>query len=86
LLQPLVGRGLAAVRTVVPRLLPRLIRRAGVTALMLQHRLATRAAIARMRAMDVPVLVWTVDEPSELQRVVAAGVDGVITNDPRIFS
>jgi glycerophosphoryl diester phosphodiesterase len=39
-----------------------------------------------MRAMDVPVLVWTVDEPSELQRVVAAGVDGVITNDPRIFS
>ena len=86
LLQPLVGRGLAAARTVVPRLLPRMIRRAGVTALMLQHRLATRSAIARMRAMDVPVLAWTVDEPRELERVVAAGVDGVITNDPRIFS
>jgi glycerophosphoryl diester phosphodiesterase len=31
------------------------------------------------------VLAWTVDEPGELERVVAAGVDGVITNDPRIF-
>ena len=28
---------------------------------------------------------WTVDEPADLDRVVAAGVDGVITNDPRIF-
>jgi glycerophosphoryl diester phosphodiesterase len=86
LLQPLVGRGLVAVRTVVPRLLPRMIRRAGVTTLMLQHRLATRSAVARVRAMGVSVLVWTVDEPEELHRVVATGVDGVITNDPRIFS
>jgi glycerophosphoryl diester phosphodiesterase len=53
--------------------------------LMLQHRLATRTAIARMRAVGVPVLAWTVDEGAELERVVAIGVDGVITNDPRIF-
>ncbi len=86
LLQPLVGRGLAAARTVVPRLLPRMVRRAGVTTLMLQHRLATRSTVARVRAMDVSVLVWTVDEPDELRRVVATGVDGVITNDPRIFA
>jgi glycerophosphoryl diester phosphodiesterase len=31
------------------------------------------------------VLAWTVDEPADLARVVEAGVDGVITNDPRIF-
>jgi glycerophosphoryl diester phosphodiesterase len=84
-LQPLVGRGLAAARTMAPRVLPRMVRRAGGTALMLQHRLATRAAIARMRAMGIAVLAWTVDEAEELERVVAAGVDGVITNDPRIF-
>jgi glycerophosphoryl diester phosphodiesterase len=84
-LQPLVGRGLSAVRRVVPRLLPRMVARAGAGALMLQHRLATRAAIARMQALGIPVLAWTVDEPDELERLVAAGVDGVITNDPRIF-
>jgi glycerophosphoryl diester phosphodiesterase len=32
------------------------------------------------------VLAWTVDDPEELERVVATGVDGVITNDPRIFA
>ena len=53
---------------------------------MLQHQLATRAAIARMQARGIPVLAWTVDEPDELERLVAAGVDGVITNDPRIFT
>jgi glycerophosphoryl diester phosphodiesterase len=53
---------------------------------MLQHRLATRSAIARMQANGIPVLAWTVDEPDELERLVAAGVDGVITNDPRIFT
>jgi glycerophosphoryl diester phosphodiesterase len=62
-----------------------MIARAGAGALMLQHRLATRAAIARMQARGIPVLAWTVDEPDELERLVAAGVDGVITNDPRIF-
>jgi glycerophosphoryl diester phosphodiesterase len=86
LLQPLVGRGLAAARTVVPRLLPGMVRRAGATTLMLQHRLATRSTVARLRALGVAVVVWTVDEPAELERVVAAGVDGVITNDPRIFA
>ena len=31
------------------------------------------------------MLAWTVDDAADLTRVVAAGVDGVITNDPRIF-
>lgn len=84
-LQPLVGRGLSAARTVVPRLLPRMLTRAGAGALMLQHRLVTRSAVARMHRYGVPVLGWTVDDPVELERVVDAGVDGVITNDPRIF-
>jgi glycerophosphoryl diester phosphodiesterase len=85
-LQPLVGGSLSVVRRVVPRLLPRMVARAGAGALMLQHRLATPASVARMRARGIPVLAWTVDEPDELERLAAAGVDGVITNDPRIFA
>jgi glycerophosphoryl diester phosphodiesterase len=85
LLEPLVGPGLAATRVAAGRLLPRMTRRAGVTALMLQHQLATRAAVDRVRAAGTAVFAWTVDDPVELERLVAAGVDGVITNDPRIF-
>jgi glycerophosphoryl diester phosphodiesterase len=52
---------------------------------MLQHRLVTESSVARAHAEGLPVLAWTVDERADLERVVAAGVDGVITNDPRIF-
>ena len=85
LLQPLAGLGLAAARAVVPRLLPRMVARAGASVLMLHHLLVSRPAIARMHAVDVPVMAWTVDDPADLARVVAAGADGVITNDPRLF-
>jgi glycerophosphoryl diester phosphodiesterase len=84
-LQPLVGLGLSSARAVVPRLLPRMLARAGATVLMLQHRLATPRAVARAHAAGAPVLAWTVDTARDLERVVGAGVDGVITNDPRIF-
>ena len=52
---------------------------------MLQHKLVTAAAVERARAAGLPVWAWTVDERADFDRVVAAGVDGVITNDPRIF-
>jgi len=32
------------------------------------------------------VVAWTVDRPDDLARVDAAGVDAVVTNDPRIFT
>ena len=84
-LWPMVSLGLASMRASVPIRLPRLARRAGAGAVMLQHRLVTGSAVERAHAAGLPVLAWTVDEPADLTRVVAAGVDGVITNDPRIF-
>jgi len=84
-LWPMVSLGLASMRASVPIRLPRLARRAGAGAVMLQHRLVTASAVERAHAAGLPVLAWTVDEPADLARVVAAGADGVITNDPRIF-
>lgn len=84
-LRPAVRVGLASLRAATPALLPRLIRRSGAGALMLEHHLATARAVAAAHALDVAVLTWTVDTPADLQRVVAAGADGVITNDPRMF-
>ena len=85
LLHPVVGAGLTAARAVTARRLPGMIGRAGASALMLQHRLVTPGAVARAHAVGAPVLAWTVDTRADLERVVAAGVDGVITNDPRLF-
>jgi glycerophosphoryl diester phosphodiesterase len=84
-LWPIVSLGLTSMRASIPLRLPRLARRAGARAVMLEHRLVTDASVARAHAVGLPVLAWTVDEPADLERVVGAGVDGVITNDPRIF-
>jgi glycerophosphoryl diester phosphodiesterase len=84
-LWPVVGLGLSALRASLPLRLARLVRRAGATVVMLQHRLVTADAVARAHAIGAPVLAWTVDDRADLSRVVEAGADGVITNDPRIF-
>ncbi len=84
-LWPVVAAGLQGMRAVAPARVSRLIELADAGALMLQHALVTPGIVRRAHAAGVPVLTWTVDQPTDLARVVAAGVDGVITNDPRIF-
>ena len=38
------------------------------------------------RRRGAPVLVWTVDDPEVVPWLDRLGVDGVVTNDPRIFA
>jgi len=84
-LWPIVSLGLTSLRASTSIRVPRLARAAGATAVMLQHRLVTASFVKRSHAIGMPVLAWTVDDPADLARVEAAGVDGVITNDPTIF-
>ncbi|MHC4563690.1 MAG: glycerophosphodiester phosphodiesterase family protein [Planctomycetota bacterium] len=46
-------------------------------------RLATAAFIRRMHRNGKRVLVWTVDDPTEMVRFIEMGVDGITTNDPQ---
>jgi glycerophosphoryl diester phosphodiesterase len=85
-LDPVVRAGLGALRTATPLVLPRLIGRSGASVLMLQHALVTPRSVGRARSRSIPVVAWTVDDPADLERVQAAGVAGVVTNDPRIFA
>jgi glycerophosphoryl diester phosphodiesterase len=85
-LWPLVSPTLAAMRVSIPHRLQRLTARAGASAVMLQHKLVTQASVERAHALGLAVVTWTVDELDDLHRVTDAGVDGVVTNDPRIFS
>ena len=81
--RPAVRACLVALRASVPRRLPGMLGRSGAGAAMLQHLLITPGAVARAHDVGVPLLAWTVDEPADMARVIAAGVDGVITNDPK---
>jgi glycerophosphoryl diester phosphodiesterase len=44
--------------------------------------LVTRALVEKAHGADLQVATWTVDEPEEMRRVIAAGVDGIMTNFP----
>ena len=83
-LWPLVRLGLSTMRATLPSRLERLLGRAGATVVMLNHTLVTPRAVDRAHAIGVPVLTWTVDDPAVVLRVVEAGVDAVISNDPEM--
>ncbi len=85
-LAPVVRGTLAAIGASLPRRLPELLRRAHADAATLHHSVCSPAAIARAHEVGAAVYVWTVDDPALAQRLVDAGVDGIITNDPRIFA
>jgi glycerophosphoryl diester phosphodiesterase len=82
---PAIRLGSAALRRSVAARVPSMLARAGAQALMLQHAVVTPAAVERAHALGAAVWAWTVDDPAEAARLDAAGVDAVITNDPRIF-
>jgi glycerophosphoryl diester phosphodiesterase len=46
------------------------------------HRLAHKIFINNLQRKGFKVFVWTVDEPKEMERFIALGVNGIITNYP----
>jgi glycerophosphoryl diester phosphodiesterase len=53
---------------------------------IMAHRLLVTARLVRsVHGAGGEVYVWTVDDTAQIKRFEGIGVDGVITNDPRLF-
>lgn len=85
-LAPLVRTALKSIGSSLPRRIGTVLDRARATALTLHHSVASAEAIARAHELGAPVYVWTVDDRQAVERLVRWGADGIITNDPRVFS
>jgi glycerophosphoryl diester phosphodiesterase len=85
-LAPVVRAALGAIAGSLPGRLPALLARARAVAATLHYSIASRAAIESAHEVDAAVYVWTVDDPRLAERLVRDGADGIITNDPRIFT
>ena len=82
---PLVPSAARLLGRVLPRRLPRRLTSTGAAVAMLHWGVLSEAAVAQCRASGAAVWAWTVNEPELLERVLALGVDGVISDDPRLF-
>ena len=47
-----------------------------------QFRLASRELIAEIHDEGLEVFAWTVNHESEMRRLLALGVNGIITDEP----
>jgi glycerophosphoryl diester phosphodiesterase len=54
-------------------------------AIMAHWRVVTPALVRAVREGGGELYVWTVDDARKIERLTAMGVDGIITNDPRLF-
>lgn len=82
-----VGRaGLRVLRWVTPFLVRPLLALTRASDLVPHHSLVTSGCVRAAHARGAAVVTWTVDDPVELARVERAGVDAVVTNDPRLFA
>jgi glycerophosphoryl diester phosphodiesterase len=55
-------------------------------ALMAHWRLVTPRLVRAVHSAGGELYVWTVDELPQIRKLEALGVNGVITNDPRLFT
>jgi len=83
--QPLIRVGLAGLRRVLPARIAGMLARARADALVVHHALVSRTLVERCHGRDAAVLTWTIEDDAALGDALAAGVDGVIANDPRLL-
>ena len=45
----------------------------------------TAAYVRRVHRLKMRIFTWTVDDPAKMRRTMRLGVDGVLTNKPKVF-
>ena len=83
---PIARSSLRALRRLTPSIVGPLLSLTRATATVVHHSLVTTATVRAAHGRGAAVVAWTVDDPDDLARVLDAGVDAVVTNDPRIFA
>lgn len=82
--RPLTDAGAAALRSAMPVRVPLLLRAAHANVLSLHHALCSPAAVRAAHRRGAPVVAWTANDPEAVLRLAAAGVDAVVSDDPRM--
>ncbi len=83
--QPALKAGLSAMRRRYPAILAKHGPKLRIQAVWLYHPIITPRAIEAARQLGVELIAWTVDDTERIGQLIELGVDGICTNDPRLF-
>lgn len=86
LLAPLVSVVLRGLRALLPLRIGSWLDESGATVVTLHHSVIGPALVRTCHEREIAVFAWTVDDERVRQRLFRAGIDAMITNDPRPFS
>jgi glycerophosphoryl diester phosphodiesterase len=76
---------LTGYRATLPRRARSALREGRFDAIMAHWRVVTPALVRAVAEGGGQLYVWTVDDARMIAKLTAMGVDGIITNDPRLF-
>ncbi len=77
---------LMAMRQRLPGLAAEKLPKFGVESMWVYHPLVSRRLARITELAGVELIAWTVDDLPHMQRLVEAGVNGLVSNDPRLFA
>jgi glycerophosphoryl diester phosphodiesterase len=77
---------LTGYRAMLPSRARAALREGRFDAIMAHWRVVTPRLLRAVREGGGELYVWTVDDARMIERLTAMGVDGIITNDPRLFT
>jgi glycerophosphoryl diester phosphodiesterase len=77
---------LTGYRATLPRRVRGALAEGRFDAIMAHWRVVTRSLVRAVAEGGGELYVWTVDDARMIAKLTAMGVDGIITNDPRLFS
>jgi glycerophosphoryl diester phosphodiesterase len=83
--RPVVAAGLMSLRARLPGIVRRRGPELGVNSIWAYHPVVTRRLADACHDVGLELIAWTVDDASRMRALAAMGVDGICTNDPRLF-
>jgi glycerophosphoryl diester phosphodiesterase len=83
--QPALRAGLSALRRRYPSILAKQGPGLEVDAVWVYHPIITPKAVEVAHDIGVELIAWTVDDAGRMRELLSMGVDGICSNDPRLF-